>query len=78
MPRLLSPQKAIYEQRGGQLVKNGFRYASDTNAHWLSQTFTYLRLNLELSKNLLQTRYAQEFYHSDFLSMTHLCGSNFN
>ena len=32
----LSPQKAIYEQRGGQLVKNGFRYASDTNTHWLS------------------------------------------
>ncbi len=32
----LNPEKSIYERRGGELVGNGFSYASETNAEWLT------------------------------------------
>ena len=32
----LNPEKSIYERRGGELVRSGFSYASETNAEWLT------------------------------------------
>ena len=32
----LNPEKSIYERRGGELVRGGFSYSSETNAQWLT------------------------------------------
>ena len=32
----LNPEKSIYERRGGELVRSGFSYSSETNAQWLT------------------------------------------
>ena len=32
----LNPEKSIYERLGGELVRSGFSYASETNAEWLT------------------------------------------